>query len=72
MTDPDYTLSESQFAALAAGESDALANASNFVALLYNAIEDVNWLGIYVLRMCMNFPATSRATPIHARNSLCR
>lgn len=31
-------------------ESDALASAANFVALLYNAIADINWLGIYVLR----------------------
>ncbi len=31
-------------------ESDALASAANFVALLYNSIADINWLGIYVLR----------------------
>ena len=29
---------------------DALANTSNFVALLFNALEDINWLGVYVLR----------------------
>ena len=46
----DYALLESQFAALADSEPDALANAANFIALLYNAIDDVNWLGIYVLR----------------------
>lgn len=32
------------------GESDPLANTANFVALLYSAIPDINWLGIYVLR----------------------
>jgi len=46
----DYDLINSQVAALLDGEPDALAAASNFVALLYNALEDVNWLGIYVLR----------------------
>ncbi|MDH3429876.1 MAG: GAF domain-containing protein [Gammaproteobacteria bacterium] len=50
MTETDYALLRSQFIALAGGEPDALANASNFVALLYNALENVNWLGIYVLR----------------------
>ena len=33
-----------------ADEPDPLANASNFVALLKQALDDVNWLGIYVLR----------------------
>jgi len=46
----DYDLLESQAAALLRDEADALASAANFVALLYNALEDVNWLGIYVLR----------------------
>lgn len=50
MTDADYTLLNSQVRALLANESDSLANAANFVALLYNALDDVNWLGIYVLR----------------------
>ena len=50
MTDTDYPLLESQLVALLRDETDALANASNFVALLYNALEDVNWLGLYVLR----------------------
>ena len=50
MTEPDYTLLDSQLQSLLAGESDALAAASNFVALLYNALPDVNWLGIYVVR----------------------
>lgn len=50
MTDPDYKLLESQLRALLTDESDPLANSSNFVALLFNAMDDVNWLGIYVLR----------------------
>ena len=50
MTDPDYKLLDSQLRALLADETDALASASNFVALLYNAMNDINWLGIYVSR----------------------
>jgi len=46
----DYDLLHSQLVALLDGETDALASASNFVALLYNGLDDVNWLGIYVLR----------------------
>lgn len=49
-TNPDYALLKSQLNALIGDESDALANAANFVALMFNAIDDVNWLGIYVLR----------------------
>ena len=50
MSNPDYPLLDSQLRALLSDENDALASASNFVALLYNAMDDVNWLGIYVLR----------------------
>lgn len=50
MTDADYKLLNSQVRALLADEPDSLANAANFVALLYHALDDVNWLGIYVLR----------------------
>ncbi len=50
MTNNDYPLLESQFIAIAGDERDALANSSNFVALLFNALDDINWLGIYVLR----------------------
>lgn len=46
----DYALLDSQLRALLDNEYDALAAAANFVALIYNALEDVNWLGIYVLR----------------------
>lgn len=50
MTATDYDLLDGQLRALIADEPDALASAANFVALLYNALDDVNWLGIYVLR----------------------
>ena len=50
MSTSDYKLLRSQVAALIGDEPDALANASNFVGLLYNALDDINWLGIYVLR----------------------
>ncbi len=46
----DYDLLGAQLDALLKDESDALANAANFVALLYNALPRINWLGIYVLR----------------------
>jgi GAF domain-containing protein len=50
MRNTDYGLLDSQLHALLDNEPDALAAASNFVALLYHAIGDINWLGIYVLR----------------------
>lgn len=46
----DYDLIDSQLRALLDGESDALAAVCNFVALLHDALDDVNWLGVYVLR----------------------
>ena len=46
----NYDLLDRQLAALLGDETDRLANAANFVALLYQALDDVNWLGIYVLR----------------------
>ena len=50
MSTPDYALLDSQLRALIGDEPDALANAANFVALLNNAMDDVNWMGIYVRR----------------------
>lgn len=50
MTTVDFASLESQAVALVAGEPDLLANTANFVALLYNALDRVNWLGVYVLR----------------------
>ncbi len=46
----NYRLMQSQVAAMLADETDPLANAANFVGFLYDAMDDVNWLGIYVLR----------------------
>ena len=46
----DYALLASQLDALIDGETDALANASNTVALLYNNLDDINWVGFYVAR----------------------
>lgn len=50
MNNPDYTLLKSQLDALLADETDALANTANFVALLNSALDDINWIGVYVLR----------------------
>ena len=50
MNDTDYDLLDSQLHALLDDVADPLAAAGNFVALLYNGIHTVNWLGIYVLR----------------------
>jgi GAF domain-containing protein len=50
MNNTDYTLLDSQLQVLLENESDALAATSNFVGLLYNAIDNINWLGVYVLR----------------------
>ena len=60
----DYKMLESQAAALLRDEEDGLASAANFVALLYNALDDVNWLGIYVLRG--DGRATQRVPDVHA------
>ena len=46
----DYDLLADQLEALLHDETDALANSANFVALVYNALPDINWLGIYVTR----------------------
>jgi GAF domain-containing protein len=50
MTKTDYELLDSQLRALLDDEHDALAATSNFVALLYHALPEINWLGVYVLR----------------------
>jgi GAF domain-containing protein len=47
---PDYESLADQAEALMAGEPDALANTANFVALVYDNLERVNWAGVYVLR----------------------
>lgn len=49
-TATDYDLLGKQLRALLAEENDALAITANFVALLYDAMDDINWLGVYVAR----------------------
>jgi GAF domain-containing protein len=46
----DFDLLDQQLRALTGSETDQLANSANFVAMLYDAMPDINWLGIYVLR----------------------
>ena len=46
----DYAMLARQLDALCDGETDVLAMSANFVSLLYAELEDINWLGIYVLR----------------------
>ncbi|HNP37348.1 MAG TPA: GAF domain-containing protein [Woeseiaceae bacterium] len=50
MNNVDFNLLDQQLRALLDDQSDALADTANFVALLYQALDDVNWLGVYVLR----------------------
>lgn len=46
----DYALLEQQTAALIADEPDVIANFANISALLMDAIEDINWVGFYILK----------------------
>jgi len=46
----DYRLLAEQLQAMLESEKDPLANTATFVGLLYHAITDINWLGVYVLR----------------------
>lgn len=46
----DYDMLARQLDALVDDETDRLAISANFVALLYAAMTDINWLGIYVRR----------------------
>lgn len=48
--DSDYRLLNSQLKALLAGEVDPLAITANCVGLLFNNLDDINWLGVYVAR----------------------
>ncbi len=50
MSEINYALLDSQVRSLLESEPDALASACNFVALLFQSLADVNWLGIYLLR----------------------
>ena len=46
----NFDLLGTQLEALLKDEPDALANSANFVALVFNALPNINWLGIYVKR----------------------
>jgi len=50
MTETNYKLLAKQLSALTADEPDALANTANFVALLWQSLQGINWLGTYVVR----------------------
>jgi GAF domain-containing protein len=50
VTATDYESLAAQVRSLVAGEPDLLANTANFVALVNQALDDVNWVGVYVLR----------------------
>lgn len=49
MNDVAYDLLERQVRALTGGESDFVANAANFAALVFQELPDVNWAGFYRL-----------------------
>jgi len=46
----DYARLRGELAALIAGENDLIANAANTVALIFDALPDVNWAGFYFLK----------------------
>lgn len=46
----DYSLLARQVSSILEGERDLTANASQFSALVYSAIADLNWAGFYLLR----------------------
>ncbi len=62
-----YRQIETQARALASGERNAIANAANFAALLWEMLPDINWAGFYfrkgrwlVLGPFMGKPACTR------------
>ena len=50
MSETDFALARSQLEAALGDETDPLANAANFVAVLWHALPDINWLGLYLKR----------------------
>ncbi|MDM5180040.1 GAF domain-containing protein [Massilia sp. DJPM01] len=46
----DYSLLARQVSSILDGERDLTANASQFAALVYSTIPDLNWAGFYLLR----------------------
>jgi GAF domain-containing protein len=45
-----YASLAAQLRSLLEAETDFIANAANFAALLYHSLPDVNWAGLYLLR----------------------
>lgn len=45
-----YAELEQKFLALVAGEGDLLANLANTSALLFDALNEINWLGFYLVK----------------------
>lgn len=48
-----YHLLQAQLSALVDGETDAIANLANASALFYQALEQVNWAGFYLMKQGM-------------------
>ncbi|WP_315168066.1 GAF domain-containing protein [Metaclostridioides mangenotii] len=46
----DYSLLTKQIVSVIENEKDFIANTSNISAILYDAIEDINWLGFYFIK----------------------
>jgi L-methionine (R)-S-oxide reductase len=46
----DYSLLKKQIVSVIENEKDFIANTSNISAMLYDAIEDINWLGFYFIK----------------------
>ena len=47
MSETDFALARAELETALGEETDPLANAANFVAVLWHALADVNWLGLY-------------------------
>jgi L-methionine (R)-S-oxide reductase len=46
----DYAQLAAELASLLSGERDAIANAANACALIFDALPDINWAGFYFLK----------------------
>ena len=46
----DYAELARELQSLLAGESDLIANAANATSLIYHALPDLNWCGVYLLK----------------------
>lgn len=46
----DYAALASELRGLLAGEADLIANAANATSLIYHALPDLNWCGVYLMK----------------------